>query len=322
MRRCFVHIGTHKTATTSIQHLLDRNSSALLQRGYFYPQAGRPEGLPGQHNLAWEISGDHRFQDAYGTIGDLSREVKDRCEDIILSSEDFGCSLYNRSGFLEFVSVLQSSGFLVTLILYVRNQVDYLPRIYLTLLHFGFKQTFDCILASTLDKGEFRWREWIFNFDYCDLLRWVDENANVNVIVRSYEHSRTSVCSDFLSIFKLTLRDLHRDDEVFEHVSLPLRDYLLMFLQNRMGRRLLENEEKAVFRLVPPGAKKINLSPLVKLDLFRRFSDANHRLFIQYGIPEPKIENSDGAPNFPESQYVDDLFSEKIENCIAELTKR
>jgi len=80
--------------------------------------------------------------------------VKERSDDVILSSEDFECSLYNTSSFSDFISALQSSGFEVTLILYVRNQVDYLPRIYLTLLHFGLNLNFDRILASTLDKGE------------------------------------------------------------------------------------------------------------------------------------------------------------------------
>jgi hypothetical protein len=320
MRRCFIHIGTHKTGTTAIQKVLSRNSSALEKRGYLYPQSGRLELHSGHHNLAWEISGDHRFQDAYGTIDDLSREVKDRSEDIILSSEDFECSLDNSSKFSDFVSLLRSSGFLITVILYVRNQIDYLPRIYLTLLHFGLNLTFDCILRSTLDKGEFRWREWVFNFDYCDVLTRIGEIANVNVVVRSYERARTSVCSDFLSIFNLTLRDLHVDEEVFENVSLPLRDYLQMFLLHRMGRRLLENEEKAVNGLVPPGAKKIDLSPVVKLDLYRKFRDTNWNLFLQCGIPEPKIENISGAQNFPETPYIDQLFSENIEHCLTKPT--
>lgn len=83
-RKCFIHIGTHKTGTTSIQHLLIRNSSALRERGYCYPQAGRLELSPGHHNLAWEISSDHRFRDNYGSIGDVIKEVinADYCDSL------------------------------------------------------------------------------------------------------------------------------------------------------------------------------------------------------------------------------------------------
>lgn len=322
MRKCFIHIGTHKTGTTAIQHLLTRNTSALQEKGYFYPQAGRLELLPGHHNVAWEISGDHRFQNHYGTIDDLMREVKHRSENIILSSEDFECSLYNKSKFSDFISLLQSCGFLVTVILYVRNQIDYLPRLYLTLMYSGLDLSFKNVLEPTLETGEFRWREWIFNFDYCDLLGRVGEHANVNVIVRSYEQARTSMCRDFLSIFNLTLRDLHVEDEVFEHVSSPLREYLLVFLHNRMGRSPLENEEKAVNSLVPPGAKKIDLSPVVKLDLFRKFRDTNRRLFLQYGIPEPKMENTYGGQDYPDTPYIDRLFTENIEADLLETERQ
>lgn len=302
MRNCFIHIGTHKTGTTSIQHLLSRNSSALEERGYFYPQAGRLDWLPGHHNLAWEISGDLRYRSDYGSIDDLIREVKNKSEHIILSSEDFGWSLYNGSNgskFSDFILLLQSSGFLVTVILYVRNQIDYLPRAYLTALECGVKLS---------------WREWeYFNVDYCDLLRRVHENANVDVIVRSYDQARASICRDFLSIFNLTLRDLHLDDEVWENASRSLREYLLIFLQNRMGRRLLESEETAVNTLVSAEARKIRLSPALRADLYHRFRDANRNLFIQYGIPEPEMENGTGVHDSSDTPYVDELFSENIE---------
>jgi len=61
-----------------------------------------------------------------------------------------------------------------------------------------------------------------------------------------------------------------------------------MFWQNRTGRKLLEDEVKAVYRMFSSGTNRIELSPACQADLFRRFSDANQRLLIQHGIPEPK----------------------------------
>jgi hypothetical protein len=321
MRTCFIHIGTHKTGTTAIQQLLWRNRSRLQQRGYSYPQAGRLEGLPGQHNLAWQISGDHRFQDDYGTIDDLIREVKNSSGDIILSSEDFECSLYNSRKFSGFISLLQSNGFSITVILYLRNQIDYLPRIYLTLLSFGLDLTFDRVLGPTLDQGEFRWQDWIFNFDYCDLLRRIEENANIEVIVRSYEQSGSSVCRDFLSIFNLTLSDLDVEDEVFANMSLSLPEYVRMFLRNRTGRQLLEDEERVLNNLPSKEANKIALSPAVRLDLFQRFKETNQNLFIKYGILEPKINDTEGIKDYP-PPYIDKLFSENIEALLLAFENR
>jgi len=306
VRKCFIHVGTHKTGTTSIQHLLSRNSSALRERGYFYPQAGRPDLLSGHHNLAWEISGDHRFRNNYGSIDDLIREVKYRSDHIILSSEDFVCALDNKAKFSDFILLLQSSGFLVTVTLYVRNQIDYLPRAYLTFLESG---------------GDLSWSDWPFlNADYCVLLRRIRENANVDVIVRSYDHARTSVCRDFLSILNLTPRDLHLDGEVRVNASRSLREYLLIFLQNRPGTKLLENEEAALNTLVSPETKQIRLSPALSVDLFHRFRSTNRNLFLQYGIPEPKMEAT-FEQDCPDTPYVDELFSESTEVYIRNYSK-
>ena len=318
MRRCFIHIGTHKTGTTAVQQLLSRNESRLQQMGYLYPKAGRLERLPGQHNLAWQISGDRRFRDNHGTIDDLIREIKNSSDDVILSSEDFECSLYHTPTLSGFISLLQSHGFLVTVILYVRNQIDYLPRLYLTLLHSGLDLTFDKVLGPTLVQGEFHWHEWIFNFDYCDLLRRIDENANVDVIVRSYDQARTAVCRDFLSIFNLTLGDLDVEDEVFANMSGPLEGYVRAFLRNRTGRQLLEDESRVLDNLIPEEANRIELSPRVRLDLSERFRETNRNLFTKYGIPEHKMESTGRVQDFPQQPYVDKLFNENLEAILSE----
>lgn len=63
IRTCFVHIGTHKTGTTSLQVALNRHCTELDGQYYLYPRTGRPTMAPdGHHNIAWEIAGDWRFQ--------------------------------------------------------------------------------------------------------------------------------------------------------------------------------------------------------------------------------------------------------------------
>ena len=313
MRKCFIHIGTHKTGTTSIQQLLSSSNSLLQNHGYFYPQSGRPD-LPGQHNLAWEISGDRRFSPHHGTIDDLLKEVECRSDDVILSSEDFECSLHHEPGFSDFVSLLQARGFTVVFVLYVRNQIDYLPRIYITLMLFEMDVAFGRVLKEILETSELRWHEWRFNFDYCDLLRRINQHENVKVIVRSFDAAQASLCSDFLSIFNLTLRDLNVDVEVVENVSLPLSDYIMMFVQHRIGRALTDDQKKALLNRVPRNAR-IDLSPGTKLALYQKFRHSNRELFLRYDIPEPHLDERSMVEG-PETYYVDEVFCENIEAMI------
>ena len=339
MRKCSLHLGTHRTGSTSIQHLLRAKNSALQERGYFYPRSGQIPDLPGHHNLAWEISGDHRFRESAGTIDDLMREINKRSENIILSSEDFGTALDHQAKFSEFILLLQSSGFLVRLIVYLRNQVDYVLRSYLALLPSGWnlswrESIFDLdhrdMLRRLRENDEvpqgyivlhragvdLSQHDSIFDADYCELLWQVRENPNVEVVVRCYDRARVSSCADFLSIFDLTLGDLQVNHEVWTNVSPPLREYLLMFLRNRMGRELLAREEAVVNRLISSEAKEFQLSPAARMELSQRFKEANRTLFIRYGVPEPEMEDASGVRDSHDTPYVDELFSENIESVL------
>src|ERR1044072_876913 len=111
MRRCFLHLGTHKTGTTSLQALLNESYLKLRELGYLYPRAGRPPEVPfGHHNIAWEISGDRGFRAENGGIEDLLAEIKGVPHDVIISSEDFECSLGRDGALPEFIRQLQTCG--------------------------------------------------------------------------------------------------------------------------------------------------------------------------------------------------------------------
>jgi hypothetical protein len=186
------------------------------------------------------------------------------------------------------------------------REIDRLPQAYRILLDSG----------SDLTR-----RRSILDADYCDLLRRARENANVELIVRSYDQARTSICGDFLSIFNLGLRDLHVGGEVWFNASLSLREYLLLFLRNRIGRELLENEKTAVNALVPSEAKEIALSPAARVDLFRKFRHDNRTLSVQYGIPEPEMGDISEVKDSPDAPYIDQLFSENIASILRQLER-
>ena len=143
MRKCFLHVGTHKTATTSIQHFLDSHPQELARSGYLYPRVGRPEeARAGHHNIAWEISGDRRFRADYGDGEALIREIADTDHNIIISSEDFECSAHHAGKFGKFIVAIQKLGIRMSVIVYLRSQIDYAESLYCTLLQFGFDQPF------------------------------------------------------------------------------------------------------------------------------------------------------------------------------------
>ena len=201
--------------------------------------------------------------------------------------------------FADFISCLQSAGYKIKFVLYVRNQADYLPRIYLTVVRFGLETAFNDVLIEVLDHAEIRFQEGVFGFDYVDLLNRLHAFPDVEVIVRSYDRIPASVCSDFLSIFGLGLSDVGLGDEVIANVSLPVESYLQYFVRNRFGRDLSAAEQEAI-RLIAMRADRLRMSPHAAQKVKRRFYDSNRKLANKCGIPEFGIfrstESTHAAP--------------------------
>src|ERR1700728_1789519 len=205
MRQCFLHVGTHKTATTSLQHFLSTSPQELAERGWFYPRTGRPaEASTGHHNLAWEISGDRRFRPENGGREALIGEIAETDRNIIISSEDFECSEHHSVRFEEFIAAIRKLGLRVNLVVYLRNQIDYAESLYCTMVEFGFNKPFFAFADEIMEAGTLQWREWIFPFRYHDFIAQLASFTDVEVIVRSYDWPRMgSPILDFLSIVGL-----------------------------------------------------------------------------------------------------------------------
>ena len=270
--------------------MLSGSHLALQARGFYYPLAGRIEGLPGQHNLAWEMSNDHRFRRERGGIAELIAEIKDRSETIILSSEDFSSALFQRA-FREFAAALSSCGLEVTLVMYLRNQLEWMPRVYFTLIETGWGSGWHDTPSIWIDYGEI-------------LKRAVRHG---NVIVRSYDEVQ-SVCSDFLSLLGLSLADMRLERDLRLNRSAFLPDYLRMFARNRLRRDLTAEERASIHSLVPADERRIRLSPAEAGKILERFGKTNRALRKHYNVPEPSLANwSDSSPF-----YVDELFSDRF----------
>ena len=90
------HIGPHRTATTSLQELLDGNREILIEYGIYYPKYAIDSKA--QHVLAWACQ--HRNMDLIGypnevrscnsILKDWLNEAQDNhCGTLLISSEEF-----------------------------------------------------------------------------------------------------------------------------------------------------------------------------------------------------------------------------------------
>jgi hypothetical protein len=282
-----VHIGTHRTATTSLQRTFSRHSEDLESHHCIYPRAGRPPEAPyGHHNIAWELSGDRRFRPGPGSIADLLAEIRDSCHDVLLSSEDFHCSVFDADGFEAFVRLLRANQLAVRVVVYLRNQVDYVQSLYPTLLLFDLPDTFDEFLRTILEDGRFCWKEWMFPICYRSLLTRLEAIEDMTVEVRSYDRpAHGSVIGDFFSILGLNPEALGVDSSVRSNGRDDLPRSAKLFCQNGKGTPLDGLEQRIVDCLCDSiETRPLRMSAASGFRIADRFRESNEYVRSRYGI--------------------------------------
>lgn len=290
-RKCILHIGTHKTGTTSIQAVLSSHRHQLARRGYLYPVTGIPASTFGHHNVAWQIAGDPRFGVETGTLEDLLAEIKGSAQHVVLSSEDFEGAATRPDVFAAFVRMLQQRGLDVSLVVYLREQPGYAVSLYLELLKHGLAATFDEFLEEIVGQGIVRWKSWAFPFCYRTFLERLP--GDVPVIVRPYDAGGSTV-GDFLSLLALTSADLGIGPEPRLNSSLPTSAAFLEFYLNRTNRRaqVTDNLKAAIEKAFGRGV--LALSPASRAALIARFSESNRFVESRYNIAGPALDIGSG----------------------------
>lgn len=98
----YLHIGTHKTATTTLQHFFSRNRGVLRKAGLFYPQqdiVGAPKHYA-HHRVAHAIAGRDDKMDFDGAATFLAKAMELAGDDdrVLISAEPFFRHMIHRKG--------------------------------------------------------------------------------------------------------------------------------------------------------------------------------------------------------------------------------
>lgn len=279
MRKCFLHIGTHKTGTTAIQLQLKNHSRELAKRNFLYPIAGVPRRLAGHHNISWQLRGDRRFKPEYGTLDDLFLEIGKSDRNVILSSEDFECAADVLG---SFIGRLERHGFSVEVIVYFRDQLSYCRSLYLELITLGYDRTFGEFLLEVLEHRSVRWQDSVFSFDYQALLNQLPPATTV--IARPFRR-QNSVIGDFLSILGLAPSDAKIDPDFRLNMQAPISAALAQLDRNRTGRNIKKNY-KSIMRVLSCtfDDADVDLSERSRQKLSAAFETSNRWMADHVGI--------------------------------------
>jgi len=194
-RRIFVHIGRNKTGTTAVQNALRAGREPLKRNGFHYPM-----GRPGHHYLAHHLQGTKRRGPPRGRepaelAGLLAERIAASNRDVVLSSE----ALQR----VEPAALAAWLGKAATVVVYIREQVDYLAAGYQQGIKMGHgRGDFASFLALP---------SVLAGCTYLPFLAaWEEVFGRDNLVVRVYDRERLvegDVVADFLSVLGIEAVD-------------------------------------------------------------------------------------------------------------------
>ncbi len=177
VKQVYIHIGTHKTATTWLQHFFGKNEQELRKRGIFYPKSGRINHA--QHRLAqsiWQRENKNAPLETIPVWKKLREELETAAEpSVLITSEEFEW-IAKPQLIADFFGEIP-----VKIIVYLRRQDDYLESFYQ-------QQVRDYEPRLTCDVHEYISSRRLHFLDYGALLdKWERGFGAENIDVRRFE---------------------------------------------------------------------------------------------------------------------------------------
>ena len=286
---CWLHIGTEKTGSTAIQTFFAENRRLLLSRGWLYPETA---GIRAHHSLLPycldEPDGTRRGAAVHKEpspdqfrrqiIGSLETEVDASSASVlVLSNERLATRLRRPAEIARLKALCDRLAQKTSVIVYLRNQADFLASRYTNVIWEGGVQKF-----AFTGRAPFA--------DYALLLdRWAGVFGKENLVVRRFETTEFpagNVIADFAGVTGLDLCSLRvppRANPSLDTESLAF----LRGLNRRIPLSLAEHAaplRAAIVRVLQRrrGGTRFAIPPALAERIEETYRDSNERVSRDY----------------------------------------
>jgi hypothetical protein len=160
-RICYIHVGPHKTGTTSIQWFLQENRANLLNHGYFVPESGNVNG--GHHQIVRQLCGlevpHHHKRTAAKFVEALAGTS---CKAVVISSEALEGFLRKSEHANEFFNRIRQLNLESKLVVFPRNQPQLINSRYVEVVRsFRRSEPFELFVSEEIHQQTFCYSDFI-----------------------------------------------------------------------------------------------------------------------------------------------------------------
>jgi len=271
----YLHIGSHKTGTTSIQVFLSENRKAFMEAGLAYLTYG-PKA-PAANMLINKIaSQDPNMVKKVWRVLAKQRENAEHC---LISAENLFATSPNMLKTALHAELVRP-GEDVKIICYLRRQDEYLESLFLQRLRNGrTRQSLEKFIQSRISLGRGRYTKTL------DL--WKTAFPEAEILVRVYQRNKLigqDAIEDFLHLIGMEkLKALQATpQEANPRANRDLYDLLQLVAQNTKYDVAKVNAQLVNADLPHTGAGRNLLSDEQRKEIFNHFKDENIKLAENY----------------------------------------
>jgi hypothetical protein len=275
-RQLILHIGRHKTGTTSLQKFLSLNDRVLLdQHDILYPTSGRRGHY--HHPVFWSVINDNNAIDSEVTVRVTDEAKEHNAKTVILSSEILSRPSVTKDQLRVIKNEFQI--FDISILVFLREQHDFLESVY----------------AERIKKGLLCYPNNIYTIDkelnyYTFIKKYADVFGNDNIIVLTYKNNpEHSIFNDFLNALGCTSNNRF----IFprrKNVRLPWMYIEILRILNskkRVREKLTANKMKKIMKVankIIPGIidRPRPLSIKERSDIMDSYEETNNMLAREY----------------------------------------
>lgn len=288
-----IHIGFHKTGTSSLQAYCNEHYEALAAHGVLYPQAGRTvleiksvDSAQAGHRKFQPVLTAPTSTSATELLDAIIAEAKARqCHTVLLSSETFSAP---RNWVSEHCAGVLARHFKsVRVLAYLRRQDDWASSFYREMLCWP----------------DTRLRKHFNHFCQTELLPWLDFNGRLErweaafgrdaMLVRSYnDRLEKDIVKDVFRTLDLDVGTIQTRQ--FDNPSLPLHMTSALVRLNGLGVDKVRKSAltREMFRKLADTKDRVVSAPLVSSALLDRrdeFASMNKAIIARYGMPPSPV---------------------------------
>lgn len=322
--KLYLHIGTEKTATTTIQHFLDENRDVFPSRGYSLLVSG---GIPNNRKFAAYCLADDRYDDFFmdHQIADLEgkkafqaefrndfanemRGLSSEIHSVIVSSEHLHSRLQTEKEVENLAGLLREFFDEIEIVCYFREQSGLAKSLYSTAVQSGAIVPFSNFL-SRCHPGSFYYNY----FTVCN--KWASVFGAQNITARLFNKDAFvdgDIRKDFLDIVGVSAEGLNFDQRDLNQSLSPAALELGVVVNRAFPRYrsdgTLDKARESLFNVIRSSAlaRSRNQGRLDTGNLYERFDKSNTLFARRYlklegnPFPSPRSENNitEDEPHF------------------------